>query len=50
MNQEQIRKDWESGRYSFGFFKDPPEQVWEDFVHRTNELVVLAEGEIEIKI
>ena len=50
MNQEQIRKNWESRGYSFGVFKDPPGQVWEDFVDRTDELVVLAEGEIEIKI
>ena len=50
MNQEQIRKNWESRGYSFGVFKDPPGQVWADFVHRTDELVILAEGEIEIEI
>ena len=50
MNQEQIRKNWESRGYSFGIFKDPPGQVWADFVHRTDELVVLVEGEIEIEI
>jgi len=50
MNQEQIRKNWESRGYSFGVFKDPPGQVWDDFVHRTDELVILAEGEIEIEI
>ena len=50
MNQEQIKKNWESRGYSFGVFKDPPGQVWADFVHRTDELVVLAEGEIEIEI
>ena len=50
MNQEQIRKNWESRGYSFGVFKDPPGQVWADFLHRTDELVVLAEGEIEIEI
>jgi len=50
MNQEQIRKNWESRGYSFGVFKDPPGQVWADFVHSTDELVILAEGEIEIEI
>ena len=49
MNQEQIKKNWESRGYSFGIFKDPPGQVWADFVHRTDELVVLAEGKIEIE-
>ena len=50
MHQDEIRDNWESRGYSFGVFKDPPGQVWADFVHRTDELVVLAEGDIEIEI
>ena len=50
MNPEQIKKDWNLRGYSFKIFKDPPGQVWADFVHKTDELVVLAEGEIEIEI
>ena len=50
MNPEQIKKDWNLRGYSFGIFKDPPGQVWAEFVHKTDELVVLAEGEIEIEI
>ena len=49
MNPKQIKKDWESRGHGFGIFKDPPGQVWSDFVHKTDEIVVLAEGEIEIK-
>ena len=49
MNPEEIKEDWNSRGYSFGIFKDPPGQVWADFVHKTDELVVLAEGEIEIE-
>ena len=49
MNPEQIKKDWNSRGYSFGLFKDPPGQVWADFVHKTDELVVLVEGKIEIE-
>ena len=49
MDQEKIKKDWDSRGYSFGIFKDPPGKIWADFVHRTDELVVLAEGEIEIE-
>ena len=45
-----LRKDWESRGYSFGVFKDLPGQVWADFVHKIDELVVLSEGEIEIEI
>ena len=45
-----IKQYWHSRGYSFGVFSDPPGQVWADFVHRTNELIVLAEGEIEVEI
>ena len=50
MNQDQILQDWNSRGYSFGIFKNPPGQVWADFVHKTDEVVDLAEGEIEIEI
>ena len=50
MNPEKIKEDWNSRGYSFGIFKDPPGQVWADFFHKTDELVVLVEGEIEIEI
>ena len=50
MNPSSIKENWRSRGYSFGVFQDPPKQIWSDFVHRTDELVVLAEGEIEIVI
>ena len=50
MNLNQIKENWNYRGYSFGVFKDPPGQVWAYFVHKTDELVVLAEGEIEIEI
>ena len=50
MDQEKIKKDWDSRGYSLGIFKDPPGKIWADFVHRTDELFVLSEGEIEIEI
>ena len=49
-NPNQIKQDWDSRGYTFGIFKDPPGQVWADFVNKTDERVVLAEGEIEIDI
>ena len=45
-----IKQYWHSRGYSFSVFLEPPSQVWADFVHRTDELVVLAEGEIEVEI
>ena len=46
----KLKNDWKQRGYSFGVFRDPPGQVLADFVHKTDELVVLAEGEIEIEI
>ena len=50
MNPDQIKQNWNSRNYSFGVFRDPPARVWTYFVHRTDELVVFAEGEIEVEI
>ena len=50
MNPQQIKEDCDSRGYSLGVFRDPPGRVWADFVHRIDELVVLAEGEIEVEI
>ena len=50
MNPDQIKQDWNSRGYSFGVFRDPPGQVWAAFLHKTDELVVLIEGEIEVEI
>ena len=47
---DQIKQDWHSRGYSFGVFRDAPGQVWSDFVYKTDELVVLAEGEIKEEI
>ena len=44
----KLKNDWKQRGYIFGVSRDSPVQVWEDFVHKTDDLVVLAEGEIEI--
>ena len=46
----KLKNNWKQRGYSFGAFRDPPRQVWTDFVRKTDELVVLAESEIEIEI
>ncbi len=45
-----FKQYWHLRGYSFSVFREPPSQVWADFVHRTDELVVIAEGEIEVEI
>jgi mannose-6-phosphate isomerase-like protein (cupin superfamily) len=48
LNVAQIKKDWTARGYSCEYWIDPPDQTWSDFMHDTDELVVLLEGEIEL--
>ena len=45
-----VEQDWRQRGYSCHRLKDPPGQVWRDFVHRTNEVVMISEGQLEVKI
>lgn len=47
---EAVRSDWERQGFTFGVFRDPPGQEWNDFVHSTDEYVVVAEGRLEIEV
>lgn len=49
MELERLRAQWRDRGFSFDVFVDPPGQVWRDFVHETDELLLLLEGEIEIE-
>lgn len=42
-----VKADWSRRGFSFDVWNDPPGQVWSDFVHETDELAMLLEGEIE---
>jgi quercetin dioxygenase-like cupin family protein len=48
VSHAQVRGDFPG--FSFGVFDDPPGQVWADFVHDTDEFVVVAEGDLEIEV
>ena len=50
MDQEKIAQDWTARGFSCGLWVDPPGQRWEGFVHDTDELVLLIEGELELEI
>jgi quercetin dioxygenase-like cupin family protein len=42
-----VKADWEARGFSFELWSDPPGQVWSGFVHATDELAMLLEGEVE---
>ena len=46
---QEIRSDWSRRGYSFEYWIDPPGQIWRDFEHEVDELVMLIEGDIEIE-
>ena len=47
---DQVAQVWKSRGFSCGIWQDPPAQVWEDFVHSMDELLMLMEGEIELEM
>ncbi len=45
---DSLRRDWAARGYSCEVWIDPPEQIWHDFEHDVDELVMLLEGECQI--
>lgn len=50
LDETQVRADWTAEGFSFGIFRDPPGQEWNDFVHDTDEYVVVADGALEVTV
>ena len=50
MNRAEIAQDWAARGFSCELWVDPPGRRWEDFVHSTDELVIVLEGEMEFEI
>src|SRR5215510_5853310 len=45
-----IRSDWQSRGFSCDIWTDPPGQVWEDYRHSVDELVMVLEGKVEFEV
>ena len=45
-----VRKKWYSRGFSCDIWIDPPGKVWANFVHGTDELLMLIDGEIELEM
>ncbi len=50
IDQEKVASNWASRGFSCGLWTDPPGQRWEDFVHETDEVVLVVEGEMEFVV
>lgn len=45
-----VEAAWKAEGFSFGVFRDPPGQEWNDFVHDVDEYVLIAEGELVVDV
>ena len=50
VDRNVVAVDWRKRGFSCGLWVDPPGQVWADFVHETDEIVMVVEGEAEFEI
>lgn len=50
VDQSAVARNWRQRGFSCGLFIDPPGQVWADFVHDVDELVMVVEGDVEFEI
>jgi quercetin dioxygenase-like cupin family protein len=50
IDTRDISRDWAARGFSCGLWVDPPGQRWEDFVHATDEVVIVLEGSMEFEI
>jgi mannose-6-phosphate isomerase-like protein (cupin superfamily) len=50
VKQAAIEAEWRARGFSCALWVDPPGQVWSDFVHATDELVMLIQGTIELEV
>jgi mannose-6-phosphate isomerase-like protein (cupin superfamily) len=50
VDQNAVAADWRARGFSCGLWIDPPGQVWADYMHDVDELVMLVAGEVEFEI
>ena len=50
VDQKAVEKDWNARGFSCDMWTDAPGRVWRDFIHETDELVMLVEGEEEFEM
>ncbi len=50
LDRQAVERSWAARGFSCDVWTDPPGQVWRDYVHDTDELLMLIDGEIEIRL
>lgn len=50
VDRAEVAGDWRERGYSCGLFVDPPGREWNNFVHRSNELLTVVDGKLEVEL
>ena len=50
IDRDRIQAEWTARGFSCDLWIDPPGRCWEDFIHDTDELVLVLEGVMEFEI
>jgi len=50
INAGNVADNWKERGFSCDIYNDVPGQQWLDFVHQTNELVMVLEGQLNIQV
>ena len=50
VDRECVAADWAARGFGCDVWVDPPGRCWEDFVHPTDEVVMVLEGEQEFEV
>ena len=50
LDRTKLAKDWKARGFTCGLWVDPPGQVWKDYVHSTDELLMIMEGALELEM
>ena len=50
VNIKAVRSNWQSRGFSCDVWSDRPGQVWNDYRHPVDELVMVLEGDVEFDI
>lgn len=48
-DKSTISRNWQARGFSCDIWTDPPGKIWQDYVHEADELLMLIDGEIEVR-
>ncbi len=49
IRQDEVASDWSRRGFSCEMWVDPPDQIWINYVHEADELIMPITGQIEVE-